>query len=247
MDNKNLEVIEKLNHKYKDYYLYETHLHTSQGSACGKNTGREMALAAKEYGYTGIFVTDHFFYGNTAVDRSLPWHEWVDKFCEGYFDAKRCGDEIGLQVFFGWESCYNAMEFLIYGLSPEWLKSHPDIRDCSVREQYEMIHKDGGLIIQAHPFREDYYIEKQIQYPNDVDGVEVLNISNGIRMKCGLNACLWDDMALQYAKAHNLHITAGSDVHTVNMLGCGMGFEEKLETADSFINAVLNDSGILLY
>ena len=29
-------------------YLYETHLHTSQGSLCGKKTGAEMAQACKE-------------------------------------------------------------------------------------------------------------------------------------------------------------------------------------------------------
>ena len=45
-------------------YVYETHLHTKLGSACGKNTGKEMAIAHKEAGYAGIIVTDHFFYGN---------------------------------------------------------------------------------------------------------------------------------------------------------------------------------------
>ena len=88
-------------------YRYETHLHTSQGSACGKCTGEEMAEAYKEAGYTGIFVTDHFFYGNTAVDRSLPWEEWVESYCKGFEQAKKTGDRIGLQVFFGWEASYN--------------------------------------------------------------------------------------------------------------------------------------------
>ena len=73
-------------------YRYETHLHTSQGSACGKCTGEEMAEAYKEAGYTGIFVTDHFFYGNTAVDRSLPWEEWVESYCKGFEQAKKTGD-----------------------------------------------------------------------------------------------------------------------------------------------------------
>lgn len=241
------EVKDRITNKYGAYYLYETHMHTSQGSACGSNTGAEMARAAKEYGYTGIIITDHFVYGNTAVDRSLPWTEWVDRFCEGYYDAKRTGDAIGLQVFFGWESSYNAMEFLIYGLTPEWLRNHPEIRDCSVREQYNMIHGDGGIVIQAHPFREADYIGEKIQYPDDVDGVEVLNISNGIKLGYGLKACPWDDEALLYCKKHRLHMTSGSDVHSVNMLGCGMGFKEKLNSIQDFNRAILNDEGILMY
>ena len=48
-------------------YRYHTHVHTSLASACARNTGIEMVRAYKEKGYTGIFITDHFFNGNTAV------------------------------------------------------------------------------------------------------------------------------------------------------------------------------------
>ena len=54
----------------KEYkYLYETHMHTNQASACGANTGREMAKAAKDYGYAGDYLLtngDDIFdcYGN---------------------------------------------------------------------------------------------------------------------------------------------------------------------------------------
>ena len=68
-------------------YKYETHMHTSEGSACGKSTAAEMVRSYKEQGYTGIFVTDHFFNGNCAVDRSLNWEEKIDLFCRGYENA----------------------------------------------------------------------------------------------------------------------------------------------------------------
>ena len=54
-------------------YTYETHLHTCRASLCGKSEGSEHVRYYKELGYTGIFVTDHFFGGNTAVPRDLPW------------------------------------------------------------------------------------------------------------------------------------------------------------------------------
>ena len=42
-------------------YVYETHMHTSEASACAGSTGTQMARAYKAAGYTGIIVTDHFF------------------------------------------------------------------------------------------------------------------------------------------------------------------------------------------
>ena len=101
-------------------YIYETHLHTAEGSACGSMPGEAMARVYKEAGYAGIVITDHFYHGNTAVDRSLAWPEWVEQFCKGYENAKQRGEEIGLQVFFGWESGYQGTEFLIYGLDQQW-------------------------------------------------------------------------------------------------------------------------------
>ena len=139
------------------------------------------------------------------------------------------------------------MEFLIYGLSPQWLSAHPEIRDCSVSEQYEMVHSDGGIVIQAHPFREADYIGEKIQYPYDVDGTEVLNISNGNKYGYGLNACPWDDKALEYAKCYGHHMTSGSDVHSVKMMGCGMGFSRKLDSIQDFAKAVMNDEGVIMY
>ena len=134
-------------------YLYETHMHTSEGSACASNTGAEMARAYAQAGYTGIIITDHFVYGNTAVDRSLPWSEWVEKFCLGYEHAKEEGEKHGLQVFFGWESGYGGPEFLVYGLDKQWLLNHPEIKDATVEEQLQLVHAGGGILSQAHPYR----------------------------------------------------------------------------------------------
>lgn len=139
-------------------YVYETHMHTSEASACAGSTGTQMARAYKAAGYTGIIVTDHFFYGNTSVDRSLPWEEWVRRFCLGYEHAKAEGDRIGLTVFLGWEACYEGTEFLVYGLDRAWLLAHPQIKDASIEEQYALVHEGGGIISHAHPFREEDYI-----------------------------------------------------------------------------------------
>ena len=219
-------------------YRYETHLHTSQGSACGKCTGEEMAEAYKEAGYTGIFVTDHFFYGNTAVDRSLPWEEWVESYCKGFEQAKKTGDRIGLQVFFGWEASYNGIDFLVYGLDKQWLKSHPEIRNCTVEEQYKMAKRDGGMVIHAHPFREADYIPEIKLYPEWVDGVEVVNSSH--------RNPDFNTKAYEYAEKYDLPQTGGSDIHSTNLTYGGMAFARPLKNIQDFQTAVINREGIVL-
>ena len=91
-------------------YKYETHLHTKEGSACAGSTGAQMALEHKRQGYDGIFITDHFFNGNTAVPKNLPWKERVNLFVAGYESAKQQGDQIGLDVFFGFEYAINNLK-----------------------------------------------------------------------------------------------------------------------------------------
>lgn len=216
-------------------FLYETHLHTKQGSACSKNTGREMAIAHKEAGYTGIIVTDHFFYGNTAVDRSLPWEEWVHQYCAGYRDAKAAGDEIGLDVFFGWESGYDGTEFLVYGLDEEWLCKHPEIKDATVEEQYKLVHEAGGVVFHAHPFRERFYISEIRLFPEHVDGVEVFNACN--EWIDGVDKC--NIRAAEYAAKYNFPTTSGSDVHCVEPLMSGVAFDRRLNSIQDFIELVM--------
>lgn len=221
-------------------FIYETHLHTSQGSACAKNTGAEMAIACKKAGYAGIIVTDHNWGGNTASDCSLQWEEWVTDFCKGYEDAKRVGDEIGLDVFFGWEAGYQGTEFLIYGLDKAWLIEHPEIKKASIEEQYKLVHDGGGIVIHAHPYREEYYIPEIRLYPNLVDGVEGMNATHSNSKSIIHNNPEFDVRARIYADKHNLLLTSGSDIHSTNLLGGGMAFRRKLESIHDFTNAILS-------
>lgn len=225
-------------------YLYETHMHTSDSSACGNNTAAEMVRAYAKAGYTGIIITDHFFYGNTAIDRDLPWNEWVELFCKGYENAKAEGERLGLQVFFGWESGYNGTEFLIYGLDKEWLLNHPEIKDATVEEQFKLVHEGGGIVNHAHPFREAWYVPAIRLYPEYVDSVEGVNATHSGRTESCHGHPEFNDRALEYAKKHKLPITAGSDQHSTTMIGGGMVFPRRLNDIHDFVRAVLNSEAI---
>lgn len=236
----------KLNLPKKYPYAYETHLHTREGSACSVAYGSEMAMACKAAGYTGMIVTDHFYYGNTAVDRSLPWSDWVEQFCEGYESAKQQGDKIGLQVFFGWEATYDGTDFLVYGLDKDWLLSHPEIKDATIEEQYQMVHEAGGIVIHAHPFREAVYIPEIRLFPEFVDGVETVNATHVWTTRRPDGTVPYDEKAKAYAKKYDFVQTAGSDIHSVHLIGGGMAFQKKLENVQDFIKEVRNGSGMLL-
>lgn len=205
-------------------YKYETHMHTVEGSACGRSTGKEMVQAYKAAGYSGVFVTDHFFNGNCAVDRSLSWEEKVELFCKGYENAKEEGDKIGLDVFFGFEYCVDAADFLVYNLSKEWLLKYPDIDKWEPRRAFAQMHADGGFIVHAHPFRERDYINHIHLFPRDVDGVEIINGGQ-------LEYPLMNERAKLYAMMYELPVTCGSDSHNaLGLPGCGVETEKKIET-----------------
>lgn len=225
-------------------FAYETHMHTAQGSLCGQNTGAEMADAYKAAGYTGIIITDHFFYGNTRPSRDLNWQDWINEFSMGYEDAKRRGDEIGLDVFFGWEAGYNGTEFLIYGLNKEWLLAHEEIKDASVPEQFELVHQYGGIVIHAHPFREESYIPEVRLFPEYVDGVEAINAAH--LHKFYPRELVYNERAKAYAVEHDFPVTAGSDMHSTKLFYGGMAFDRKLEGIEDFMKAVMNREGKLL-
>lgn len=207
-------------------YRYETHMHTMEGSACSSSTGAEMARAHKAAGYTGIFVTDHFFNGNSAVPRELPWEERIRRFCLGYEHAKAEGDRIGLQVFFGLEYAYQGAEFLVYNLDKQWLLDHEDIDKGDPRKALALMRRDGGFVIQAHPFRERNYIDHFQLFPRDIDGVEAINAAH-----LGEEGRKMNQRAFAYAKMFDLPVTAGSDSHKTELLyGSGVEFAEPLKT-----------------
>lgn len=227
-------------------YLYETHLHTAESSACAVSRGVQMAKACKEYGYAGIFVTDHNWGGNTAVDKSLPWEEWVDKFEQGYLQAAEEGKKHGLDVFFGYEAGYDGTEFLIYGVDAAWLKAHPQIRTATVEEQYRLVHDAGGLVIHAHPFREAGYIPKLRLYPECVDGVEGVNATHSNSKSGAHNDVLFDERAIAYANEHGLPMTAGSDMHATNLYGGGVAFKRRILSGKDYAQAILGGEDYVL-
>lgn len=220
-------------------YKYEVHMHTAQSSACGKTPAKEYIAEFKRLGYDGIIITDHFFWGNTAIDRTLPWPEFVEQFCKGYEEAKEEGDRVGLKVFFGWEACRKPDEYLIYGLDKEWLKAHPEVRDADHAALHKIVSEAGGLMVGAHPFRERWYIDKVNLHPFQCDAWEASNFGNPPYQ---------DVFAYEYCQKNGIIMTSGTDLHDVDNLAsscCGMLFEEPLETIADYVRVIKSGKGFM--
>jgi len=217
-------------------YLYETHLHTKEGSACGISRGRDYIQRYLDLGYTGIIITDHFFRGSCAVSRYLRWDKWVHEFCRGYENAREEGARRGLDVFFGWEETFDGDDYLVYGLDKQWLLEHPEAVGWTRKEQFEETRRWGGCVVQAHPFRQYHYIGR-ISLSGAVDAVEAAN---------GANQRSFDALAWAYAKKLNLPVTAGSDIHRVDdMYGdnvLGVYLDKRMETIGDYVDVIRNNS-----
>ena len=237
-------------------YKYETHLHTSQGSLCGRSDGADYIEAFYKIGYSGIFVTDHFFGGNTAAPREGRWQDRLDVYCSGYeaafakaqaFNKEKglTGSDMEFKVFFGLEQTFEGDDYLVYGLDKKWLYDHPEVEGMRHQELFDAVNREGGLMIQAHPFRLRGYIQAIHVHPRDVHGVEIYNAGN---------KATENELAELYAKQYGFPVTSGSDIHSVDFIPPapeklnigGMEFESPLKDVFDYAERIKNKEGKIL-
>ncbi len=189
-------------------YRYETHLHTSQGSRCAAMSAEEQIKFYAQRGYTGVFVTDHFW-GNRScrVDEDLPFEAQVEQYFSLAEAAKKHGKKYGIDVFCGIEYTWRGTDFLVYGFAPEIIKAHPEIPSLKPHEFTRLARESGALVIQAHPFRLNSCSTIIRLFQREVDGFEVTN---------GTNTDHQNKMAGIFAGEYGLRKFAGSDNHGVN-------------------------------
>lgn len=222
-------------------YKIETHMHTSEASACAICSGAEMARKYKALGYDGIIITDHFFNGNSAIPASLPWEKRVEGFCSGFENARAEGEKIGLDVYFGWEYGGDfGMEFLTYGLDKDWLLNHPKLLSMEIEDYLKLVKESGGFVSQAHPFRRAGYIMRYKRYPSLTEGAEAVNFGNQMYE--------YNELAIEYSEEYHLIKTAGTDAHSDDLYAYGgMIFENRIGSIEDFIAELRGGQYTLIY
>ena len=203
-------------------FKYEMHLHSADCSACGISMPEEYLEIAVQKGYSGMVFTNHFYGGNTSIDRHIPWQEFMSYYAESYYRTKQLAKAYDLDVLFGVEEGYgDGKEVLIYGISPELFVNTPEFRKMTIVQISEFVRSNGGFIAHAHPFRVRDYIRNAHIEPDHTlfDAVEVYNRLNNSQEN--LNA-------EKYAKKYNMRMISGGDVHSINGFGkTSLAFTER--------------------
>ena len=186
-------------------FLCETHFHTPLTSHCGVVHPKEAVPKYIENGYKAIFTTDHYYkeWFYEREKEGLSWEEKIDMWLTGYNTACECAGA-DIKVFLGMELRYfdgTVDDHLVYGITPELLKSNPELYLLTPMEFKKFADENGLFIAQAHPFRDVCHVRKS----EEVHGIEVFN-GNG----------RWnshDDVARKYAEDNRLVMLSGSDFH----------------------------------
>ena len=79
-----------------------------------------------------------------------------------------------MDVFLGIEyrELSNSNDFLVYGLSEEFLYEHPHLYHLKIEETVKLFRKNEAVIYQAHPYRPKVSF---LSNPDYLDGIEVHN------------------------------------------------------------------------
>jgi predicted metal-dependent phosphoesterase TrpH len=207
---------------------FETHCHTAETSPCGVLSAVEVVEGIKAAGYAGTFITDHFYswFFERGAMAALPWEEKAARYLMGYRAAKRHGDKIGVKVFLGLEVQLDGspVEFLVYGPDEEFIISAGPIYRLPLPEFYRLMHENGFLVFQAHPYRSGLSPEN----PAYIDGIEIVNAQPRNRSH--------NPLALKFAAKHDVMIIAGGDVHMANDIGrAGIMVPEMVDSVEDFI------------
>lgn len=186
-------------------YKIELHAHSSESSRCGSIKAEDLVNKYKKAGYSALVLTDHYYarFFDKIVD--LSWEKQLERYLKGYKIAKKTAQNLNFRVFLGIEIKFNddPNEYLIYGLTEDFLLKHPRLHQLSLAELRTLTadQSQKTLIFQAHPFRSG-------MAPAAAELLSGLEVYNGNPRHDSQNY-----KALSYAREHNLKMISGSDFH----------------------------------
>ena len=192
--------------KKSDKFVYELHTHTSEVSNCGQAPAAEVVKNYVNENYNGIVVTDHLSFAAFRKVKDASWDEKVDYFMRGYHIAVETAQKLdkNFTVLLGAElrlENHGENDYLLYGMTEEFLRANPDIMLIDFKEMAKRVHEAGMLLVQAHPFREKMTIVNWRM----LDGLEVYNGNSSHNSN--------NNIANMWAEHHGLIKTSSSDYH----------------------------------
>lgn len=210
----------------------ELHVHTSPVSRCAKIDAVTATKQFEDSGYDTIVITNHLspslFNGKGDFDES-DWKSAVDYFLSDYRTAKSTA--VNMQVLLGMELRLkeNMNDYLVYGIDENFLYALENPLDMKLKDVVPLIHDAGGIILQAHPFRNNMTVTN----PKLLDGIEVVNFTASHDSRNDI-ACMW-------AKKFDMLAICGQDYHNTSyIVGGGILTDERITDEKQLVKILLS-------
>jgi predicted metal-dependent phosphoesterase TrpH len=168
--------------------LYDFHIHTREYSDCSISSAEEMCQRAVDSGLAGIALTEHDLWWPLADIQKLQQR----------FPT--------LTIIRGMEYSCPEGHFLVFLPEPE-NGSLPGYR--SVVDLIPLVHRHGGIVIWAHPFRSDKARPSWLKHVRP-DGMEVASSNMHRRAEA---------KARKVAAQRGILTFRNSDAHHANLIG----------------------------
>ncbi|MBQ9120993.1 MAG: hypothetical protein IJY12_01365 [Clostridia bacterium] len=183
-------------------YKIELHCHCKEVSLCADADTKLVAKKYLEAGYSTIVLTNHFNHDTIRSRENETYEDFLARYISA---ADKLQAEVGdrITVLLGMEIRFptNWNDYLVYGMTPEFLYAYPNILDMDLGSFRQLVNENGMLLFQAHPFR----FGMTTTNPKFLDGIES---HNGHPHHNSNN-----DIAEAWAEKYGLLHSAGSDYH----------------------------------
>ncbi|MDY6794843.1 MAG: PHP domain-containing protein [Actinomycetota bacterium] len=191
--------------------IVDLHIHTNRSSYCSSLSPDEMFDRVETLGLDAVAVTEHSTHHGAQI-------------------AYEMGKELCFTVFRGVEVYTTSGDMLVFGTEAEVMP------DMEFSELLEIVRRDGGIIISAHPTRGYWgHHRKYKGHPprevlEQVDAIEALNGG------CSYQANV---MATRLASELGLPQVGGSDAHIASQVGkCVTVLQDDVWNEEELIQAL---------
>ncbi len=213
--------------------LIDLHAHTGAISYCCKMDAENVIKTAKEHGFDGLAIANHYMNPYFTADTH---RDFIERYIAEWKNCAELGKQYGLRIFKAVEVTMAhdpLLHMLIYGADEAFLRDNLFLCDLSLAELYALCERYGCALIQGHPFRGGETIQ-EVQY------------LHGLEVNCHpLYQNSYADTILQAAHEAHLAVTVGCDYHADTYrpdggsvlpddIATDRNLAEYLRTADTF-------------
>lgn len=200
----------------------EMHTHTSEASPCANVSAGQIPALYQQVGYDAVVITDHYCKWAQDQSGSETVEAYAQYFLNGYRTARAAGDKIGFPVLLGAEVNLpdSPNDYLLYGITEEFIMKHPELHEMSLEELYSLCHKESVLLLQAHPYR-TYCTPADPAY---LDGAESYNGNPRHNNQ--------NELAETWTQKYHMIQSSGSDFHELEDVAKG-GIETAFPVTDT--------------